>query len=212
VLLIACANVANVLLARALDRRREIAIRLSLGSGRGRLVRQLLTEALLLGLLGGVSGLLLAWWGAGALHAFRLPAGVVPAIDGRVFLYSFAIALLTALLFGVVPAFQSVRASVTDALKQGRRLGGTGRSRLRSALVVGQLSLSVLLLVVAGLLLRALHELRTADTGVNEQRMIAAELDLTTLAVGREQGSCFSIECSSACAACLTSKALLFPQ
>jgi predicted permease len=188
VLLIACANVANVLLARALDRRREIAIRLSLGSGRLRLIRQLLTEALLLGLLGGGAGLVLAWWGAGALQAFRLPAGVVPTIDRRVFFYSFAIALCTALLFGLVPALESARAGVTDALKQGRRLGGTGRSRLRSGLVVGQLSLSVLLLVVAGLLLRALQELRAANSGVVEERMIAAELDLTTLGVGSEQG------------------------
>ena len=188
VLLIACANVANVLLARALDRRREVAIRLSLGAGRLRIVRQLLVEALLLGLLGGAAGLALAFWGARLLRGFRLPAGIDPTPDLRVFAYSFVVALATALLFGILPARQSARASVSDALKQGKRLGNPARSRLRSTLVVAQLSLSVLLLVMAGLLLRALQELQAAQTGVVEARMVSGELDLTTLGVDEEQG------------------------
>jgi predicted permease len=145
-------------------------------------------EALLLGLLGGAAGLALAFGGARLLQQFRLPAGVDPTPDVRVFAYSFALALATALLFGILPARQAARASVNDALKQGKRLGNPARSRLRSSLVVAQLSLSVVLLVVAGLLLRALHELRMARSGVVEERMIAGELDLTTLGVGEEQG------------------------
>ncbi len=188
VLLIACANIANILLARGMSRRREIAIRLSLGSGRLRLIRQLLVESVLLGLAGGVVGLLLALWGADLLQLFQLPTAIDPTPDVRVFAYTFTIATLTGIIFGFVPALQATRIQLADTLKQTSRLGAPIRSRLRGALVVGQISLSVLLLVLAGLFLRAIFELRSTGTGIVERGMLAVELDLTTLNLPEEQG------------------------
>ncbi|MGH7470744.1 MAG: ABC transporter permease [Longimicrobiales bacterium] len=188
VLLIACANVANILLARGLARQREIAIRLSLGAGRVRLIRQLLVESVLLGLGGGVLGLLLALWGSDLLRAFDLPAAINPAPDHRVLLYTLAVALLTGIVFGVMPALQATRVTLTDTLKQSSRTVAPARSWLRSTLVTSQISLSVLLLVLSGLFLRALLELRTANSGINESNLLAAALDLRTLNLNVEQG------------------------
>lgn len=188
VLLIACANVANVLLARVMNRRREIAIRLSLGSGPWRLVRQLMIENILLSLLAGLAGFLAAMWSTDLLSTLRLPIGIDPRPDLRVLAYAFAVALASGLIFGLVPALQATRTSVGDVIKHGSRSGTPTRSRLRSTLVVAQVSLSVLTLVVAGLLLRTLYQLRTADTGAIKQGMLAAELDLTTIGADTVQG------------------------
>ncbi len=188
VLLIACANVANLLLARGMNRRREFAIRLSLGSGRLRVIRQLVTESLLLGLLGGVVGLVLALWGADLLTLLNLPTAIDPAPDIRVLVYTFVIALAAGLIFGVIPALQATRVSVAESLKQAGRLGSPIRSRLRASLVISQIALSVLLLILAGLMLRAMLQLRTRDTGVVESGVLTAELDLTTLSLAEDQG------------------------
>ena len=188
VLLIACANVANLLLARGMNRRREFAIRMSLGSGRGRVVRQLVTESVLLGLLGGVVGLLLAMWGADLLSLLNLPAAVDPAPDWRVLAYTFVIAMAAGVIFGIIPALQATRVSVFESLKQAGRLGSPVRSRLRASLVVSQITLSVLLLMVAGLMLRAMLQLRTSDTGIIERGVLTAQLDLTTLNLTDDQG------------------------
>jgi predicted permease len=188
VLLIACANVANILLARGMSRRRELGIRLSLGCSRTRLIRQLLVESLLLGLAGGVAGLLLALWGSDLLTLLDIPAIIDPTPDVRVIVYAFLIALMTGIIFGLVPALQATRVSLADTLKQASRLGAPLRSRLRGALVGGQIALSVLLLVLAGFFLRSILELRTARTGVVETGMLAVELDLTTLGLSESQG------------------------
>ncbi|HSL72563.1 MAG TPA: ABC transporter permease, partial [Longimicrobiales bacterium] len=181
VLLIACANIANVLLARGMSRRREIGIRLALGSGRVRLLRQLLVESVLLGLGGGLAGLLLALWGTDLLRSFNLPAAIDPSPDGRVLVYTLVVAVASGIIFGVVPGLQATRVSLADTLKQSTRMGAPVRSRLRGALVVSQISLSVLLLALAGLFLRAIFELRAADNGVDASRMLAVHLDFRTL-------------------------------
>jgi predicted permease len=188
VLLIACANVANILLARGTSRRREIGIRLSLGCSRPRLIRQLLVESLVLGLSGGVAGLVLALWGADLLLALDLPSVIDPTPDLRVVTYAFVIALATGVISGLVPALQATRVSLADALKQVARLGAPIRSKLRGALVGGQMAISVLLLVLVGLFLRSIFELRTARIGVIETDMLAVELDLTTLGLSEAQG------------------------
>jgi predicted permease len=188
VLLIACANIANILLARGMGRRREIAIRLSLGAGRLRLIRQLLSESVLLGLAGGLAGLLLAFWGADLLSVFNMPAAIDPTPDWRVFLFALVVALATGLLFGFLPALQATRVSVAETLKQSVRQGTPVRSWLRSSLVISQLSVSVLLLSVAGLFLRVIVELRGADTGIDPRGMLAAELDFQTLNLSEESG------------------------
>lgn len=188
VLLIACANIANILLARGTNRRREIAIRLALGAGRPRLIRQLLVESVLLSLAGGLAGLVLAFWSTDLLRAFDLPAAIDPTPDGRVLFYALVVAVTTGLVFGTVPALMATRVTMADTLKQSTRLGAPVRSWLRSSLVVSQISVSVLLLVLAGLFLRTIHHLRNADVGIIEQGMLAAELDFRTLDLSEEQG------------------------
>ncbi|MGH9793588.1 MAG: ABC transporter permease [Candidatus Acidiferrales bacterium] len=179
VLLIACANVANLLVARATARKGEIAIRVALGAGRSRLVRQLLTESLLLSLAGGALGLLLASWSLGFLVA-GLPTDSQSYFDIRidrvVLAFAFLVAVFTPLLFGVTPALQAARPWMQAVLKEGTRT--TGGARLRSALVVSEVGLSLMLVVGAGLLMRSFAALLRVDTGFQVENVLRADLVL----------------------------------
>lgn len=180
VLLIACTNVANLLLARAGGRERELALRSSLGASRGRLVRQLLTESLLLALAGGLAGLLLGGWGMDLLR-WLAPQGT-PRLDEvslnlTVLAFTFAAALTTGLVFGLAPALGLVRRQSPKSLREGSQGGGTpGRSRLRSLLVVGEVALGLVLLVAAGLLIRSLGALSQVDPGFRPQQVVSGTL------------------------------------
>jgi predicted permease len=183
VLLVACANVANLLLVRASARESELAVRAALGAGRLRLLRQLLTESLLLGTIGGGVGLLLASWGAAAL--VRLAPPGIPRVegvgmDGPVVVFALGVALLTALLFGTVPALQSTRPALAATLKEGGRgaLGARHGARTRGLLVVAETALAVVLLVGAGLLLKSFVRLLEVDPGFRFERRLAFELQL----------------------------------
>ncbi|HEV8355308.1 MAG TPA: ABC transporter permease [Gemmatimonadales bacterium] len=180
VLLIACANVANLLLARALRRRREIAVRLALGVARGRLLRQLLTESTLLTLLGGASGLLIAHYGGGVLRKALLSYvdwTVTTLFDRRILLFTAASALLTGVLTGVIPALQAGRTEVTGALKAGGREGSHRTTRLRASLLVVQAALSVMLLIGSGLFLRSLRNVGAVDLGYQPGRLLFVNTD-----------------------------------
>ena len=185
VLLIACANVANLLLARALRRRREIAVRLALGVSRGRLVAQLLTESVLLAVLGGAAGVVVAQLGGRVLRAELLPrtAGAVVLTDPRTLLFAGAAALVAGLLTGLAPAFQARRADLTGDLKAGVREGGVVRSRTRVALLVFQGALSVVLLVGAGLFVRSLRNVRTVPLGYDVDPVLIVDLQMRGVAL-----------------------------
>jgi len=177
VLLIVCVNVANLLLARGAARERELAIRAALGAGRGRLMRQLLIESLLLALIGGALGLLLAWPSLVLLLRLipvELPFWMRIEIDRTALLFNFVIAALTGLLFGLVPAWQASRADLSLALKDGAKgaSGGEVSHRLRNGLVVAEIAISLLLLVGAGLMMRSFMRLQRVDTGVRSENLL----------------------------------------
>ncbi|HEY8549197.1 MAG TPA: ABC transporter permease [Vicinamibacterales bacterium] len=182
VLLIACANVANLLLARTTQRRQELAVRTALGASGGRIVRQVLTESIVLAALGGMAGILLAYWGVAMLRqatADFLPRVLAPQLDLRVLAFALAITAVTGLLFGIFPALRARRADVNEALKiGGRSLSAGGRQRARSALVVAQIALTVVLLTSAGLLLRSLANTMSTAPGFEPSRALAFDLSL----------------------------------
>ncbi len=181
VLLIACANVANLMLARAATRQREMAIRAALGAGRARLVRQLLTESLLLSTVGAALGLLLAAWGVDALVALSpdaLPRASAVALDARVLLFTGAVALATGVAFGLAPALAVSRPAFGDALKDGTRGTSPSRGRVRQALVVAEVALSLMLLVGTGLMLRSFVKLRAVDPGIRTEHVLMLRVSL----------------------------------
>ena len=183
VLLIACANVANLMLARATERQKEMAIRTALGASRSRLIRQLLTESMLLGLLGGTLGLMAAYASVGLLTSAAsstLPRIEDVSIDHRVLLFTLGISLLTAFFFGLIPALQVSRADVHEALKEGGRgtSAGSGRKRVRSVLVVAEIAISVTLLIGAGLMLKSLNRVLHADPGFDPANAVATAFSL----------------------------------
>lgn len=183
VLLIACANVANLVLGRAASRGREIALRVAIGARRERIVRQLLTESVLLSVIGGALGVVLAWAGVRLLLALRpgnIPRLVDIEVDGTVLVFALAVSVLTGVAFGLVPALQIAKEDVLGALKDGSRGTSAGRSRLRmrSALMVAEVSLAVVLLVAAGLFMRSFGKLTSVDTGADPRNVVVALISL----------------------------------
>ena len=183
VLLIACANMANLLFARATGRTREIAIRAAVGAGRARIVRQLVVESTLLASLSGVAGLVLAWWGSRALVA-AAPADI-PRLsetgpDLRVLAFTFGVSLLASLLFGLAPAIQASRVDLNEALKQGggRAVSSGGANRIRGGLVVAEIALSVVLLSGAGLLIRSFAALQNVPLGFRTDHLLVMDTDV----------------------------------
>ena len=181
VLLIACANSANMLLARATVRQREIAVRLTMGASRGRLVRQLLTESILLSFIGAALALLIAFWSAriiSTLPANFLPRAQFVTLDSRVLFFTIVLAFLTGLLFGSAPAIAMVRGELSDSLKEGGRTGSGARAGLRKLLVVGEVMLAFVLLAGAGLLMRSFSRLSDVDPGVQTAGRFAFDVNI----------------------------------
>jgi putative ABC transport system permease protein len=181
VLLIACANVANLLLVRSSTRRREMAVRVALGADRWRIIRQLLTESLLLAALGALLGILLAFWGTSFI-ASQLPDGIPrlqeAQVDAPVLVFTLAVSLLTGLLFGLAPALQASRPNLTEGLKEGERGSSGRRQRLRSVLVVGEVALTLALLVGAGLLLQSFRRVLEVDPGFKAQNLLTMQISV----------------------------------
>jgi predicted permease len=195
VLLIACVNVVGMLLARATERRREIAVRLALGAGRRRLVRQLLTETVMLFAVGAVVGLLLSRWLTSLLLAvlpqLPVPLALEISTDWRVVSFATVVSFVAAILSGLAPALQASRADLVPALKAEALDGGTYRLRLRNAFVVGQITMSLILLVTGGLFLRALQHAASIDPGFDQNNVEVVALDLSLAGLTRETGGSF---------------------
>ena len=178
VLLIACANVANLMLARGFSREKEVAVRAALGAGRWRIIRQLLTESLMLSLIGGLAGILLGWWGIELLisltpNEFQTRV----SIDRHVLIYSIGTSVLTGIVFGLVPALKASRVNLIESLKDGRMAGGgSARSSARRLLVVGEVAVTLVLLVAAALLIRSFTEVLKVDTGFDPDRILTVRL------------------------------------
>jgi putative ABC transport system permease protein len=191
VLLIACANVASLLLARAISRRREVAVRMAIGAGAGQLVRQWLTEAVLLGVMGAAAGTVIAMWGAPLLYGLGIPTGVDLGINWRVFAFTLSAGVATGVVFGLAPVVQLLRGDTVDALREqgGSVSTGARATRLRSTFVVVQVALSLVLLVGAGLLLRTLQAAYAVDLGYRVDHMLIADVDLDPRGYSQEAGA-----------------------
>jgi predicted permease len=200
VLLIACANLANVLLARGLTRRQELAVRVSLGASRARLVRQLLTETLVLAVSGGIAGFLAALWAKGLFRAFEprigVPLVIDLSLDLRVFAFSAAVTLVAAIAFGLAPALQVTSPRLVSSLQEGQRTATGGRhvSRLRSLLLIGQVAVSVLLLACAAIFVRGLAHASEIDLGFVADRVDLLSVDLSMQGYNADRGSVFTAE------------------
>jgi putative ABC transport system permease protein len=181
VLLIACANFANLLLARMASRTQELTVRAALGAGRGRLIRQVLVESIVLSVLGGAAGLLVGSWGMDALLALKpedLPRVDSVHLDGAVLFFTMALALVTGLIFGLLPAWQATRVEIAGALGSAGRSVTSARSGFRSALVVAELGLALLLLIGAGLLGKAFWQLTSVTPGFNPENVVTMRVEL----------------------------------
>lgn len=193
VLLIACTNLANLLLARATEWTKEIAIRLSIGAGRSRIIRQLLTESVMLAVVGGLGGILLAGWLVDLVVGLKPPVDIPVTLelhlDWRVMGFSVIVSVITGILFGLVPALQATKPDLVPALKDIASQSGVRRSWLRSSLVVAQIAVSLLLLVAAGLTLRALQQLRSMNPGFNPENSLTMSFDLSLQGYKTEPGN-----------------------
>jgi predicted permease len=205
VLLIACANVANLLLARATARQKEIAIRMALGAGRTRLIRQLITESILLALAGGIGGVLLADWAGSALNGFHLPLPMPinfrVGVDVYVLGYTFVLAIATGLIFGLSPAIHATRTDVQSALKDEVTGGRWRRFGARNVLVVAQVALSVVLLTGTGLFLRSLQHAHGVDIGFNPDHLLMFSVDPNVQGYSEEESKTFYKELEARLAA-----------
>jgi predicted permease len=196
-LMIACANVANLMLSKAVGRRREIAIRLSLGATRWRVVRQLLAESIMLAALGGVAGIAVAYWAAGLLMIFvppiDVPINLGVRVDGTVLLFTLAVSLATGLLFGLAPAVHASSPHVTPALREesGRTSGAAAKGRLRNGLVIAQVALCLIMLVGAGLFLQSLRRAQDIDPGFDPHNLALTAFDLFPAGYDRARGVAF---------------------
>ena len=198
VLLLACVNLANLLLARATERRKEIAIRLAVGASRARLVRQLLTESIMLSLIGGAFGILLAAWINRIVGAIKLPTDVALIfdlrLDWRVLTFTIVLSLLTGVLFSLLPALQSSKPALVPALKDETSMAGFRRSRLRNSLVVAQITLSLVLLICAGLIVRSLQAAQRMRPGFDPQNAVALSFDVGLQGYDETKGRAFQKE------------------
>ncbi len=192
VLLIACVNVANLLLARAAARGREVAIRTAMGAGRGRIIRQLLTESVILSLAGALLGLLFGWAALGPLlkiSATSLPQGAVVNLDGWVLAFTAGVAILTGLLFGIFPALRTAKLDLRETLNESSRgsTAGPGHHRLGNALVTLEIALSLLLLIGAGLLLRSFSRMQDVSPGFQADHLFVADIPVSQAAYARPE-------------------------
>ena len=190
VLLIACANVASLLLARAVSRRRETAVRMAVGAGRARLVRQWLAESVLLAILGSIGALFIAWWGTPLLHTFGIPETIDLSVNPRVLGFTLLAAVASGVLFGLAPVAQTLRRDTITALRDegGAVATGAHAARMRSAFVVLQVALSLVLLVGAGLFLRTLKNAYSVDLGYDVNQTLVADINLDVRGYTQEAG------------------------